>query len=496
MEYSRDNLFLTGKAGTGKSTLLNYFKKITRKNIVILAPTGVSALNVGGQTIHSFFRFKPDITEDKIEKLKEKSVKIYKKLETIVIDEVSMVRADLMDYIDIFLRKNLNNNIPFAGKQMIFIGDLYQLPPVVKSDEKNIFKEKYQSQYFFDSNVFKKIDIRFVELEKIYRQSEKEFITILNKIRNNTIDEHDLNLLNKKVRLPKKGENYLVYLTPLNKTATEINERELHSLNKKIYSFPAYIEGEFNETDYPTDAKLKLCVGAQVMFLNNDKNERWANGTLGKIVDFEISEEGEYSVIVEKEDGDIVKVKPYKWEIFKYIYDEKNKKITTQTIGSFTQLPLKLAWAITIHKSQGKTFDKVCIDLSSGVFAHGQTYVALSRCRTIEGLYLKTPIKKRHIIMDRKIVHFLTNQQYSISEKNLPQEIKKEIIDKAIKNKKKLEITYLKTTDEKSKRVIEPISFEKIIFGNKEIEGVKAYCHTRKAERFFKVDRILNIKTV
>ncbi|MBP7795669.1 MAG: AAA family ATPase [Elusimicrobiales bacterium] len=496
MEYSYDNLFLTGRAGTGKSTLLSYFKEKTSKKIVVLAPTGVAALNVGGQTIHSFFRFKPDITEDKIEKLSERVVNIYRKLDTIVIDEISMVRADLLDYIDIFLRRNLDKNRPFAGIQMIFIGDLYQLPPVVKKNEKEIFNERYKSHYFFDADVFKKLAFRFVELEKVYRQSDEDFIHILNKIRNNTITDDDLRILNKRTKERPSDEKYMVYLTPLNRAAKEINEKKLTELSDEIQIFKAIINGNFKETDFPTDEELKLARGAQVMLLNNDSSGRWVNGTIGIIIDFDIGDDGEEVVVIEKEDGDIVYVKPHKWEMFKYTYDEKKKKIGTETTGSFTQFPLRLAWAITIHKSQGKTFEKVLIDISSGIFAHGQTYVALSRCKSLEGIYLKSPLKKQHIIMDRRIINFLTEYQYDMSEKEIPLSMKTDIINNAIENGTELEITYLKTSDEKSKRIIKPIAFETISFGGKKIYGLKAFCYKRNETRFFKIERILEINKI
>jgi len=497
MENTNKNIFITGRAGTGKSTLLFYFKKTTKKKAVFLAPTGVSALNIGGQTIHSFFRFGPDITEDKIEKVSKWRIKLYKSLETIVIDEISMVRADLLDYIDIFLRKNLEKNNPFAGIQMIFIGDLYQLPPVVKSDQVKIFKDKYQSEYFFDSNVFKKIDIEFIELEKIYRQKDKLFIEILNRIRNNTVTDPDIKEINKRVvNKINDDEKYIVYLTPLNRTVKEINEQKLLALKKKIIPFKSIVNGDFNLDDLPSDDILKLARGAQVMFLNNDSEGRWVNGTLGSVIDFSTNDDLEETVIVELEDGEIVEVEPYKWELFKYRYDEETKKIKTEVTGEFIQIPLKLAWAITIHKSQGKTFNKVFIDLKSGTFAHGQAYVAFSRCTNLNGIYLKHPIEKKHIIMDRKVVNFITSYRYALSEKESPYEIKEEIIKDAIKRKIKLNITYLKPNDEKSVRTIIPIKIEEIVFNSKKIKGVTAYCELRNEERFFKIDRILDIKTL
>lgn len=495
MENTKENVFITGKAGTGKSTLLSYFKKNTRKDTVILAPTGIAALNVGGQTIHSFFGFGPDITEDKIKPAKGFKLKLLKNLNTVVVDEISMVRADLLDYMDIYLRETLNRKEPFGNLQMIFIGDLYQLPPVVTKEEKEIFNDKYSSPYFFDSFVFKNMKLQFVELEKVYRQKDEKFISILNRIRNNTVTEEDLSELNLRVGKKPKNENYLIYITPLNKTVKEINEEKLNSLKTKIHTFQAEVSGDFNY-DAPADETLALAEGAQVMFLNNDPGKRWVNGTLGIVIGFDINEEGEKTVAVELENGEIVEVEPYKWELFKYKYDEENKKIETETVGEFTQIPLKLAWAVTIHKSQGKTFDKVLIDLQTGTFAHGQAYVALSRCTSLEGIFLKTPVKKQHIIMDRRIINFLTSYKYEISEQEMPKEMKEEIITQAIENSKKLEITYLKPNDEKSKRIIKPIKIETIDFKGKKIKGITAYCEMRNEERFFKIERILEIKLV
>lgn len=495
IENTNHNVFITGKAGTGKSTLLRYFKEVTKKKVVVLAPTGIAAINIGGQTVHSFFRFKPDITYDKIKKLDSNKIKIYEKLDTIVIDEISMLRADLLDYIDFFLRKNLNSNEPFAGKQMVFIGDLYQLPPVVTSDEEKIFSDRYKSQYFFDSDAFKQLSIKFIELETVYRQKDEVFLNILNKIRNNSIEDDDLEILNKRVLKPK-NEDYLVYLTTINKKAKEINDEKLKALNKKILEFDYDVSGEFEREYFPADTVLFLSEDAQVMFLNNDLHGRWVNGTVGKVIGFEVDEDGNDIVVVEKEDGDIVEVKKHTWEIFKYIYNEDNKKIETKTIGSFSQIPLKLSWAVTIHKSQGKTFEKIFIDLSRSMFAHGQLYVALSRARSLSGIFLSQRVKKHHIIMDRKIVNFLTSYKYKISEDNMPFESKKHIIEQAIKNNEELDIVYLKPNNEKSKRKIKPLRFEQIEYANKKIDGFIAYCYKKNDERFFKIERILEIKKI
>ncbi|PMQ00870.1 MAG: AAA family ATPase [Dictyoglomus sp. NZ13-RE01] len=498
MENTNKNVFITGKAGTGKSTLLNYFRSITKKNIVVLAPTGVSALNVNGETIHSFFGFKPNVTLQSIRKLKDKEAKIYKEIDTIVIDEISMVRADLLDCVDYFLRLNgKSKSKPFGGIQMIFIGDLYQLPPVVTSKEKELFTKRYKSQYFFDSDVFKDLPVEFIELEKVYRQRDEKFINLLNEIRNNTIIEESLKLLNSRVRENFEDSDYTVYLTPLNETANKINMEKLNSLKGKLYEWNAYIEGEFDENSYPTDAILYLKKGAQVMMLNNDSKGRWVNGSIGKVVDIKRSKNYEFDIIkVQFPDNRVEEVYPFTWEIFHYRYNDDIKMIETEVVGSFTQYPLRLAWAVTIHKSQGKTFDKVVIDLERGVFAPGQLYVALSRCTSFEGIILKKPVKKSYILLDKRIVNFLTNFQYKLSERDIPLEEKIKIIEKAIKENKLLSITYLKPNDEKSRRIIKPYEIGEFEYNKKKFLGVSAYCHERKEDRVFRIDRILEIDIV
>ncbi len=497
MENTDRNIFITGKAGTGKSTLLNYFRSITKKKLAVLAPTGVSALNVGGETIHSFFGFKPNITIQNINRLSPKKRKLYEELDTIVIDEISMVRSDLLDCVDYFLRLNgREEGEPFGGIQMIFIGDLYQLPPVVTSKEKRFFTERYKSQYFFDADVFKEVSLEFIELEKVYRQKDERFIRLLNEIRNNTIKEESLALLNSRVGLePPPDSDYTVYLTPLNETADKINREKLGKLRGKLYTWEAYIEGEFEEGSYPVDLVLQIKKGAQVMMLNNDSKGRWVNGSIGKVIGIRSSKGIEDDVIeVQFPDGNIEDIFPYTWEIFHYRYNEKTQMIETEEIGSFTQYPMKLAWAVTIHKSQGKTFDKVIIDLARGIFAPGQVYVALSRCTSFEGIFLKKPIKKSHILLDRRIVEFLTKFQYQLSEERTPLEEKINIIKKAIEEDANLSITYLKPNDEKSRRIIKPLEIGEFSYNGKKFLGVASYCYNRKENRTFRIDRILELK--
>lgn len=499
MENTGKNIFITGKAGTGKSTLLEYFRSLTRKKIVVLAPTGVAALNVQGETIHSFFRFKPDITLQKVKKLKKKS-RIYLEIDAIIIDEISMARADLIDCVDKFLRLNSKDSaLAFGGLQMIFIGDLYQLPPVISAKEKEAFKNHYQNGYFFEALAFKRCKFEFVELEKIYRQKDEKFIELLNAIRNNHVNEAHLLTLNKRVcgNIPQNNGEFFICLTTTNKMAQEINIERLNLLKTKIHSYAAEIDGDFKPSSYPADEELKVAAGSQVMLLNNDRDGRWVNGSIGKAVEIKYSQDmGADIISVESGEGNIEEVAPFEWEIFHFSFNAARRQIESETVGTFSQYPLKLAWAVTIHKSQGKTFDKVIIDMGNGAFACGQTYVALSRCRSLEGIFLKRPIRKSDIRMDFNIVKFLTQHQYSLSERDLPLKEKMLIINNAIKNKSALEITYLKPDDTKSRRFIKPFFLGEREYEGKVFTGVEAYCASKKENRVFRVDRILEMSVV
>ncbi len=498
-ENTKNNIFITGRAGTGKSTFLKYFRDNTKKEIAVLAPTGVAALNVKGQTIHSFFGFKPDITIHKVKDIKPKNSELYKKLDTIVIDEISMVRADLLDCIDAFLRKHgPKRRKPFGGVQMIFIGDLYQLPPVVTSREKPIFKDYYSSPYFFSSQVFNECEFEFVELEKVYRQSDSAFLEILNSIRNNTVTDDLIEKLNSRVNpdfIPPDEEFY-VYLTTTNKMAEKINFEKLAKIQGKEFVYHGFIEGEFNENDLPTSIDLVVKINAQVMLLNNDSKGRWVNGDIGKIVDIEQKRTEPDLIFVELTNGDVIEVSPFTWEMFEFYYDKEKKKILTEVVGQFIQYPLKLAWAITIHKSQGLTFDKMIIDLGRGTFSHGQLYVALSRCSNFDGLILKRPVSKKHILLDRRIIRFITQFQYKNAAKKLSIEDKISLIERAIENGKKLEIVYLKSTDEKSKRIVKPLFVGEMEYGSRVFLGLKAMCMMRMEERNFNVEKILEIQEI
>jgi len=402
MECTKECLFITGKAGTGKSTLLKYFKANTGKKIIVLAPTGVAAINVGGQTIHSFFRLPPKIIQkDAIRRLRDKS--LLDNLDMVIIDEVSMVRSDLMDGIDYALRLNRGKmKTPFGGIQMVFFGDLFQLSPVVENEAKQILEEQYSSPYFFSAKVFDDCHIRAIELSTIYRQKDTSFMELLNRVRNKEHTKEDLGILNKRVRkdatVSKKDAT--VMLTTTNILANTINQDRLSKLSSKEIIYEAKASGKFEESTYPTNASLKLKKGAQVILLKNDPEKRWVNGTLAKIV--ALSKD---SIVVDIS-GFAYDLPVAKWQKIKYSYDEAEDKIEAEVVGDFAQYPIKLAWAITIHKSQGQTFDKVIIDMGRGAFTHGQLYVALSRCTCMDGIMLKRPVNNSDIIFDQRIYEF------------------------------------------------------------------------------------------
>lgn len=458
MNETSEHLFLTGEAGTGKSTLLRYFRHTTKKNVVVLAPTGVAALNVEGQTIHSFCGFGPDITPQKVKKLGPwaPKKKLLEKLHTIIIDEISMVRADLLDCVDKFLRMNgLTAHAPFGGYQMVFIGDLHQLPPVDRGfNAGDGLLKMYNSPYFFDSKVFRGSKFNFIQLRTVYRQKDPVFLDALNAIRNNATTEDHLKVLNQRATPGGQKftfEQFAIYLTPHNQQAGRVNNFFLEKINTPLKKYTGVVRGSFEDRELPTDQELQLKVGAQIMMLNNDVRKRWVNGTMGKIIGItqtyseenagdnntQSSEPSEAEalvawmqevpsvddrIIIELETGETVYVAPHTWEMYKFVLDKNTESIDSQTTGTYTQYPFKLAWAVTIHKAQGKTFDKVYVDLTTGTFAHGQLYVALSRCRTLEGLYLKRPISKSDIILDKRVVDFLhsfnSDEEYYSTEES------------------------------------------------------------------------------
>ena len=401
MEYSNQNLFITGKAGTGKTTLLEYFRINSKKNFVILASTGISAIKAKGKTIHSFFLFPPRILIN--EKIKRLRSNIIKNVDTILIDECSMIRCDLLDAIDQSLRLNRNSDESFGGVQIILLGDIHQLPPVIRENEQDIFDSFYPNgHYFFHANCYQNSNISTYELTKIYRQKDAEFIYILNKIRSGNVTEADLLPLNNKIVNQDSNVLYeTIILSPTNRKVDTINSVNLQNINSETFSYQSSETGEFREK--PADEILELKVGAQVMLIKNDikSPKRWVNGSIGIVTDLTANS------IHLKIKNKVHKITQDTWEKFDYLI--KDGEVLHKVVATFTQYPIKLAWAVTIHKSQGQTFEKVIIDLDRGSFAPGQTYVALSRVTSLEGLFLTRPITISDILFNNKLSLSLSN---------------------------------------------------------------------------------------
>lgn len=430
IQYTHRSLFLTGKAGTGKSTFLRYISQTTKKKHVILAPTGIAAINVGGSTLHSFFKlpFHPLLPNDnrysvrnlrKTLKYNSEKIKLIKEVELIIIDEISMIRADIIDFIDKILRVYAQNmRVPFGGKQLLLVGDMYQLEPVLKEDERALLQPFYPSKFFFDAHVFREMQLVCIELQKVYRQSDPLFIRLLDHIRTSNATQADLSILNQRVgsNNDEAGDALAITLSTHRDTVDYINQQHLQQLPGQPTVFYGIIEGEFPENNLPTPMKLEIKTGAQVLFVKNDREKRWVNGTLGTVIG--IGDESDGLIYVRTEQGEDVDVEQEIWSNVRYTYNEKEQKIEEEEIGNFRQFPIRLAWAITIHKSQGLTFNQVNIDLSGGVFAGGQTYVALSRCRSLEGINLEAPIKKENIFISPAITSFAKtyNDQQSLDK--------------------------------------------------------------------------------
>jgi len=418
---TRESVFLTGKAGTGKSTFLRVISQELEKPHVVLAPTGIAAINVKGETIHSFFQLPigPMLPGDKRLqdlKMRKNKINLIKKLKLIIIDEASMLRSDIMDAIDRILRQVTGyNNSPFGGKQLLLVGDLFQLEPVVRGEEKEILSQFYNTSYFFGAQVFKELNLVNIELQKVYRQADQQFIDLLNNIRNGEPSRENHLALNEQVNpyFKPPEDDLFITLTTTRKIADSTNRHRLESLAGEEQAFEGTIEGDFPVKTLPTDQNLRLKEGAQVMFIKNDSggNEdqadeeatgrRWVNGTLATV-----KEMGDNMIKVELRDGQEHTIERAIWENIKYEYDPEENRIQENVLGSFTQYPLKLAWAVTIHKSQGLTFDKVFIDLGHGAFAAGQLYVALSRCTSMEGIILRYSIKNRDLILRPEVLRF------------------------------------------------------------------------------------------
>ena len=421
IQFTRRSLFLTGKAGTGKSTFMRHIAATIKKKHIILAPTGIAAINAGGSTLHSFFKlpFHPLLPNDKrystrnirdTLKYNGEKNKLLREVELIIIDEISMVRADIIDFIDKVLRiYNRNMREPFGGKQLLLVGDIYQLEPVIKEEERQLLRPFYPSNFFFDAQVFREMQLIAVELKKVYRQRDTQFIALLDHIRTSHVSDSDLRLLNVQVNAEIGAEagRLSITLSGRRDTVDYINEKQLNTLPDQPTIFYGHIEGEFPESSLPTPMELEVKTGAQVLFIKNDKERRWVNGTLGTIIGFGDEEDG--IIYVRTEDGRDFDVQREIWSNVRYTFNEKEQKIEEEEIGSYQQFPLRLAWAITVHKSQGLTFNNVKIDFTGGVFAGGQTYVALSRCTSLQGISLQEPIRRENIFVRTEVTNFARN---------------------------------------------------------------------------------------
>ena len=416
LQHTHRSVFLTGKAGTGKSTFLKYIRDNTKKKTVVLAPTGIAAVNVGGQTMHSFFKipFKPMVPDDpdysnparmrKMLRYTKEKVKLIQQLELIIIDEISMVRADIIDFVDRVLRVYSGNmREPFGGKQLLFVGDIFQLEPVVTHDTRDILRRYYRNFFFFNARAFEQINLVPIELRKIYRQSDSDFIALLDRVRINRATPADMSRLNQRCNPDYQEINseFAITLATRRDTVDSINDEHMKALKTPEFVYEGVIEGDFPENSLPTAFQLALKEGAQVIFIRNDKQGRWCNGTIGRVTRL-----SDQSVYVALENGAEMQVEWEIWENMQYSYNEKEKKVEEKVLGSFSQLPLKPAWALTVHRSQGLTFSRVVIDFAGGAFTGGQTYVALSRCTSLEGITLLKPLSERDIIVNPAVVEF------------------------------------------------------------------------------------------
>ena len=452
---TNSSFFLTGKAGTGKTTFLQTVQKEIDKNFIVLAPTGIAAMLAGGETIHSFFGLPLQICTPKtMGNINRSKISIIKRVDTIIIDEVSMVRCDIIDAIDYTLRCVMRNSLPFGGKQMVFVGDLFQLPPVLRKEEAEIMDDLYNtmSPFFFKARALKRLSLPCIEFIKVYRQKDDVFLSILDSIRFNKASYAELSEINRCVGRTIPTDERIITLCTRNDEASKINMAKLNLIDSEEFCFEAKIDGDIKlDSNLPAERKLTLKSGAQVIFVRNDISRRWVNGTIGtisKISDEEINvvtESGEY------------KVSPVSWESYKYEYNSKEKKIVKTLVGTYTQYPLKLSWAITIHKSQGMTFDKMILDLSRGIFSKGQLYVALSRVRSLDGLFLIKPVSFGHIGTSEEVIEFANrfNDDSTIHNeinggKCLYESLRSKNWDEFAKSSLKLSLSFVEKGDWKS----------------------------------------------
>ena len=402
---TNSSFFLTGRAGTGKTTFLRKVQKLVDKQFITLAPTGVAAILAGGDTIHSFFGLPMDVCyPGTMGKMNEARIQTLLHTDTIIIDEVSMVRCDIIDTIDYTMRKTLRSSLPFGGKQVIFVGDMFQLPPVIaRKEERELMHDLYQADdcFFYKADVIKRMRLVKIEFQKVYRQDDTQFLNILEDVRLNKVTPEDLMHLNRRVCQPTKEDGMVITLASRNSTADAINEKCLAEIDSEEYVYEGTVQGKFEEKRFPVEMTMRLKVGAQVMFTRNDQHKRWANGTLGKVTKLAKDE-----VQVTTNAGETYVVPNCSWDSVTYEYDKEAKKLKKEVTGTFTQYPLKLAWAITVHKSQGMTFEKMSLDLSKGMFAAGQLYVALSRVQSLEGLFLSKGIIPQYCHTNREVLSY------------------------------------------------------------------------------------------
>jgi ATP-dependent exoDNAse (exonuclease V) alpha subunit len=517
LQDSHKHLFITGRAGTGKSTLLRYYlSNVESKNIVVLAPTGIAAINVSGETIHHFLKIRANATPDDVARKarsirSKKDAQLYKKVTAIIIDEISMVRADLFDYLDSFLRIVRRSSEPFGGVRIICFGDLYQLAPVVTKDEKELFFRYYETPYFFSSSVFAELrndglkDFEYIELEKIYRQKDTELIDVLNAVRNSESSQNGTNLQRELTRINtrvlKLGESFpshSIILTVTNKKADSRNQSKLDELDSPLYISQSDIIGDFPNHYKPTSDNLQLKVGARVMVLINGEN--YSNGSLGNIEEIDDSSEIStyHKIKVLLDSGESVSFMRHEWDVSYNEYNEESGLIESKSLGIFEQFPLRLAWAITIHKAQGQTFDELIIDFERSAFAKGQAYVALSRATGFSGLHLIRPIRQSDILLDKQMVRFLADIRAQIERNSSNQSIEdiESIFQRIINSEEAevLDIVYLRSDGSIRETSITPLYID----DNMQMPGTTfraliAYCHPLKAKRTFDLDRVISV---